>query len=467
MNTFRSCLLGVLLLNVTSCVLSATIKVKSTARTAPYLVRDPFYSVSDPSVNRLSSEHFQIIWGRNDTSGMVTRQFVQGNLDNMESIRSFFIEGMGLKDIGHSKNPAVFGTYKMNIYIAVTGLSQIQDNWAYMSVDRDTFAFVVMMPAGMRVDPPSWVVPHELGHAFIYHNGGIVPYYWNEGIANFLRNEYLFSTYYSYGGTVYGPTADFFAPYVLNSEVHFPHMKNWYDTWPILLYINENPDHINGLGHQALLNLLTYKKEDPSYFKIIADATGVSIKEILGGLTRRMVTMDFKAQRYYLTSFEELLRNQENVKKIYTTLLSGSDGWMIVPGNRAPQQTGYNIVPLTGYANKASVTVNFQGTSTEKNADWRVSIVTAANNGATRYSSMWNKGNISISHPYENARQMRFNNIYLSLRSFLFTGTNTMILRGDEKAVYLVVAATPDNIVFLDLEQNGVTYPYQVKVTMN
>ena len=40
-----------------------------------------------------------------------------------------------------------------------------------------------------------------------------------------------------------------------------------------------------------------------------------------------------------------------------------------------------------------------------------------------------------------------------------------MNLQGNEKAIYLVVVATPSNMVFLDLEENGITFPYKIQVT--
>lgn len=43
-----------------------------------YKARDAFYSLSDTSVNRAVSEHFQIIWGNRDTTGTVNRQFCRG-----------------------------------------------------------------------------------------------------------------------------------------------------------------------------------------------------------------------------------------------------------------------------------------------------------------------------------------------------------------------------------------------------
>ncbi len=183
------------------------------------------------------------------------------------------------------------------------------------------------------------------------------------------------------------------------------------------------------------MDLLSYGGKDTTYFESMEKVTGVSTKELLGGMARRLVTMDFKSQQYYLKHLDELLRTNGNYEKIYTTLKSGKGGWMTVPENKAPQQTGYNIVPLDVDLSKASVTIDFQGTSTAKGADWRASIVTVTHSGDTRYSTMWNKGK------------------------------NSLNLQGDEKSVYLVVSATPDEIKHFNIEEDGETYPYKVKVT--
>lgn len=403
-----------------------------------YVARDPIYDMSDTSVNRMTSDHFQIIWGNDDTTGTVTEEFVRGNLENLEMIRSFYVDEMGFADIGVSQNSSITGKYKTNLYITATGLSKIVDDWAYMSVDADSFAYLVMAPGALRVDPPSWVVPHELAHAFTYHMGGSTPYEWYEAFANFCRNEYLQSTYYRYGDTVYGPTTDFFAPFVLNSESHFPHVKNWYDAWPILLYIEENPDNITGLGHDAILKLLSNNVNDNSFFDTVERITGVDIADILGGFERRMVTMDFNGQDSYQNYLSELLATDSaNYAKIYTTLESMGDGWLKVPDDKAPQQTGYNIVPLDVDYSKASLTVDFQTLSTATDADYRISIVTTTSTGDTRYSSMWSNGSNSIN------------------------------LKGDEVGAYLVVSATPTTIQKLTIEEDGATYPYKVQITQS
>lgn len=402
------------------------------------VARDPVYNLSDQSVNRMTSDHFQIIWGNNDEVGIVNKEYVQGNLENLEMIRRFYIDKMGMKDICNSMTNKNLKNYKTNVYIANTGLSKIQSDWAYMSVDKDGFGYLVLHPNAMRVDPPSWVVPHELAHVFTYHQGGAVPYKWYEAMANWFRDEYLGSTYYRYGDKVYGPTSDFFQPFILNDFSYFPHLNNWYDAWPLFLYLNENPDDMDGLGSDLMHKLLENTSTDTTYFDTIAKLSDASMKDILGGMARRLVTMDFKRQESYLTYYKETLSNAENYKKIYTTLESGSDGWLSVPSSRAPQQGGYNIVPLDVELSAKKVIVNFKGTANVTGADWRVSLVAETKNGDTRYSSMWN------------------------------SGENSLTLHGDEKKVYLVVCATPDKMLDLpveSLDDKGTAYPYMVKVS--
>ncbi|WP_410495638.1 DUF6055 domain-containing protein [Cellulosilyticum sp. ST5] len=405
--------------------------------TQSYVTRDPVYDLNDSSVNRAESEHFQIIWGNGDTTGTVNRQFVLGNLENLENIRTFYLDKLGMGDPATSTSTYFGNTkYKTNVYIAATGLEKIETDWAYMSVDKDGFGYVVMAPGAMRVDPPSWVVPHEYAHVVTYHQGGNIPGEWYESIANWYRDQYLGSEYYKYGNNVYGPASDFFAPVVLNSNLYFPHLKNWYDDWAILLYITENPDQVDGLGLE-LMQKLVHNNQSGNMFEVLEKLSGQPIKDILGYYARRMVTMDYKRQDSYLSFLNQLLEESSNRSKIYTTLQQESDGWLHVSDERAPQQGGYNIVPLSVDLSKKVVEVDFKGKEGIEGADWRVSIVAKTKSGETRYSTMWSNG------------------------------INNLNLQGDESEIYLVVCATPDKMNDLEVfneNATGTKYPYAVKV---
>ncbi|PXV86319.1 F5/8 type C domain-containing protein [Lachnotalea glycerini] len=403
-----------------------------------YVTRDGFYDLDDSSVNRLSSEHFQIIWGNNYETGTVTEELVRGNLENLESIRDFYVNVLGFYDTSVSIYSNVNSSthYKTNLYINKTGLTKIEDNWAYMSNDRDGFAYMAVQPGAMRVDPPSWVIPHEYAHAITLHQRGNVSSPWYEVTANWFRDQYLGSTYYKYGSTIYGPTSDFFQPIILNSECYFPHMKNYYDAWPFLVYVSENPDHMTGLGMELMVKMFR-DSTDELMFDKLQRISGISTKDMLGGYARRMVTLDFDRQSSYMSYLNELLKDSANYSKIYTTLESTSDGWLKVTDAKAPQQGGYNIIPLDIDLSSETVTIQFQGDSSVSGADYRVSIVTKTTNGETRYSTMWN------------------------------SGSNSITLQGDEEKAYVVVCATPDTMLDLtsyDVNAVGTKYPYQIKI---
>ena len=309
-----------------------------------------------------------------------------------------------------------------------------------MSIDNGGFGYIVVDSGAMRVDPPSWVIPHEYAHVVTAHQRGIIPNAWYETLANWFRDQYLGSDNYRYEGNIYGPDSDFFQPIILNSDYYFPHLKNYYDAWPFLLYITENPDNMNNLGLDLMKKLLHNNQQDTTIFDAFERLSGTSYKDMLGGYARRMVTLDFSRQSKYQKYLNELLADGANYSKIYTTLNSSSDGWLSVPNYRAPQQGGYNIVPLDIDLNSKQVVVNFKGTSTASEADWRASIVSKTRTGETRYSTMWNNG------------------------------TNTLDLKGDETQVYLVVCATPDTLSDLtSFDENyvGTRYPYSIQVSTN
>ncbi|MBQ6555309.1 MAG: dockerin type I repeat-containing protein [Firmicutes bacterium] len=409
-----------------------------------YKAADNFYSLSDTNINRMASEHFQIIWGNNDTTNTINYDFIKGNLINLENIRSFYIEELEMKDIGVSVNPYITEKRKTNVYISNTGLSVFEDDWAYMSADSDGFGYLFLAPGAMRVDEPSWVLPHEMGHVFTYHQGGNIHGAWYEATANWFRDRYLGSEYYAYGGRTYGPTADFFAPYLLNSSYYVPHMLNWYDTWPLFIYISENPDNIDGLGMELMHKIFEYNQPDnTSMYDTIELLSGVDKKEILAGMSRRMATMDFTRQQYYLQRLDEALETEGNYAKIYTTLeAADQDGYQTISGDRAPMQTGFNIIPLSVDLSKAILKADFVNTSTESGTDFRVSLVTETAGHTTRYSNI-----VSGS------------------------GTAEISLLGDEKAAYLVVCATPDTIknYVVDWDSKATDtdtrYTYKVKIS--
>ena len=420
----------------------ASSNIVDLTRNDAYKVRDAFYSLSDNSVNRMASEHFQIIWGKsNSTNIRIDEEFIKGNLTNLENIYAFYTQELKMKDIGVSGN----SKFKTNVYISNTGLRAFEDNWAYMNTDREGFGFLFVAPGAMVVsDPnPSWVLPHELAHVFTYYQGGTIDYPWYESTANWFRDQFLGSEYYCYHGKKFGPYSDFFSPYLINADYYVPHMLNWYDTWPIFLYISENPDNIQGLGMDLIHKILENKQKDDSMYATIERLSGVPIKTILGGMSKRLATMDFSRQKFYLEHLNnETLREPGNREKIYTTLeRADAQGYQAVPANKAPMQTGFNVIPLNVDLKKGGISADFVNTSGVQGSDFRVTLVTNTADNKTRYSETFS------------------------------SGKGTIALHGDETAAYLVVCATPDRLKGYHTDWNSKTtesdtrFTYKVKIS--
>ncbi|CDM68951.1 Hypothetical protein CM240_1793 [Clostridium bornimense] len=400
----------------------------------PYKNRDSFYSLNDKSINRRSSEHFQIIWGNDDNSNIINSDFIEGNLANLENMRKVYIDTLEMKDTGKSiKNKS--GKYKTNIYLSDTGLKKIKNKNQYTGCDDDGFAYIIVSPSLIRVDPPSWVLAQKYAHAVILHQGGALDNNWSDAMANWLRNQYLGSDKYCHNDTIYGPASSFFKSIVLNSNLAFPQEKNAYDSWPFITYISENPDNLEGLGIE-LIHTILENDDITNPFDAITKNTKISLQDVIGNYSKRMITMDFARQNNYLTYLKELKSDSANNDIIFTNLDLPKNSWVSIPDDKAPQQGGYNIIPINNYNENSSITVDFKGIKNKDTDDWRATIVAFNKDKSTTYSSTWNDGE------------------------------NTLKLSGNEVAVYLIVAATPKTFQDISkIDADKITsYPYKIKL---
>ena len=209
-----------------------------------YSVRDPFYNYGS-GYNYYESEHFQFIWGNSGDSAKVTNEFLQGNAQNLENVWNVYMNDLGMEPPSQSTNLSLRDgkQYKTNIYISGTGLSGMEDDWAYMSYDSGGYAYMFCCVDSMQYDPPSWVLPHEFGHVMTAHqlgwNSNKYSYAWWEALGNWYREQYLYSNY-STDETGHG--TDFFETYMMNLCFTFPSGRDYYAAWPFLQYLTENPE---------------------------------------------------------------------------------------------------------------------------------------------------------------------------------------------------------------------------------
>ncbi|MFC1601477.1 DUF6055 domain-containing protein [Candidatus Sumerlaeota bacterium] len=161
-------------------------------------------------------------------------------------------------------------------------------------------------------------------------------------------------------------------------------------------------------------------------------------------MAARNITWDYPSHPEYAT---EWARQKYNTRKHFTLLEEVpylADGWYEPPKWRTPQQHGYNISPLEVKAGK--VTAELKGfVDAEHGSDWSAMFV-AVDNGAPRYGKI-----------------------------FTTAAPGSFEARAGDDELYLVVVATPENIMPIGIFMNDPLcdyrgapkdrFPYQVKLS--
>lgn len=393
---------------------------------------------ANEDVNRWESEHFQFIWGKNGAdSSKITQSFLEENAKHLEACWDVYMNELSMEPPTQSVNMGLRDgkQYKVNFYISGTGLSPFTDDWAYMGYDSQGYAFMFCCVGAMQNSPnPSWVLPHEFGHVVTAHqlgwNDNKYVQAWWEAIGNWYREQFLYSDYYQQWVNDPASGTDYFETYMKNLCFTPILGRDNYASWAFLQYLTENPDNLDGYGSDFIKNLMQQGNVNEYPYLEIDRLAGADLKDTLGHYAKRMATLDLKMQDRYKARQNELFnRGDWNWGEIYTILeKSGkSDNYYTVPTERAPQQMGLNIIPLNVTGN--SVTVNLEGLTSVKGADWRACLVIEQRDGKTRYSDLFASGE---------SASMAFD-------------INT------DSAAYLTVTATPDVDTLM---QVGVPWAY-------
>lgn len=377
------------------------------------------------TTNELSSKHFRFIWDLNRaTNSGMNAAWAHGNLRNAEEVWAIYTKFLGYREPSISTSP----TYQDGKKYKVNFLCTFDGYW--MGGSPRSFGYLNIDPSGLQVNPPTWVTPHELMHVFQMHNnGGNMPGEWWEGHANYGRERWL-----HFYDQLFPNNSNIDAGAIQNSHLMIAHGRDYYLTWPLFLYLDENPDALPDLGEGFVARVWqTNASGVYPYATIDQLTTNSSVKDIVGYFARRMVTFDFSHQSAISNA---LAAQNPTVWKRFqlSELVRRSDdtNWWRVPYEMSPMQGAYAIHELTppGGNSNRTVTVNFHGLpDAARGADWRATFVVLATNGVERYTPLWN------------------------------SGSNSVTLAASEARLFLVVAATPD--VFIYGGQDDVDYPYR------
>jgi carbonic anhydrase/acetyltransferase-like protein (isoleucine patch superfamily) len=381
----------------------------------------------------MSSKHFRFCWDISVTSNSFwTATMPHGTLRNFEEVWKNHVWRMGFPEPSHPINAAQpYNGQKRKVNITTW-------NGGYWTgADGNNIPWVNITPDGLRVDDPTWVPPHEFGHACqesanTNGNQQVDGQFW-ENHANYVREQWLYhypwETNQSGLDTYYADTSHFW----------LGHGRNYYLCWPIWLYLDENPDNLPGLGSPGFGLFFTTRiweqaKSGEYLWDTLARlAPGNSIQDIVGLMARRNVMWDY-SHRAALTNAYNLGDKDLALRWTYAELRQRADdpAWWQTPIEFAPQQGGYKITRLVPQGSGAGrvVSVNFHGLAdSSRGAGWRASLVVVADNGVVRYSSLWS------------------------------AGTNSVTLAANEKNLFLSVAGTPNTFLAESIDDSVQPYP--------
>ncbi|KAI1388080.1 uncharacterized protein F4822DRAFT_301507 [Hypoxylon trugodes] len=305
-------------------------------------------------------------------------------LQTLESAYDCFINGQGWRSTGLSFNQDNDNGpwYKMNVYDVANLGANTAANTGTDSATGLSFLNVVTE----WMNTPSITV-HEFGHAMTYAerywiNQGRTGAWW-ETVANFVADTFITSSICADSRTKYNQASgdtlinlkkvigDSFQVIVDGSSG----TGNYYEAWPFLTYITNNPDNYAGLGMANFPNVWRKYKRDSNETPLhILDqlASPTKIQTVVGRYWARMAYVDIGHEK--ARALFEKQRKDIN----YANLDSQGGGKYKVKAARQPRYMGANIIPLKATGASISVTV----TAT---APYTASLAIKASNGAVRY----------------------------------------------------------------------------------
>ncbi|KAI0173064.1 hypothetical protein GGR52DRAFT_541766 [Hypoxylon sp. FL1284] len=328
------------------------------------------------------SPHFRVYDAASDS-------IANAALQTLESAYDCFIIKQGWRSTGLSFNQDNDNGpwYKMNVYdVASLGAGTA----ANTGTDGATgLSFLNVVTEYMNT--PSITV-HEFGHGMTYAerywiDQGRTGAWW-ETVANFVADTFITSDICAESRQEYSqPSGDTLAN--LNKVIGDSFQVivdgstgtgNYYEAWPFLSYIANNPDNYAGLGIANFPNVWRkYKRNSNETPLHVLDqlASPTKIQTIVGRYWARMAYVDIgheKAKALY-----ERQKGQIN----YSNLDSQGGGRYRVKSARQPRYMGANIIPLKATGSSISVTVT-------TSSPYTATLAIKASNGSVRYVEVVN-----------------------------------------------------------------------------
>jgi carbonic anhydrase/acetyltransferase-like protein (isoleucine patch superfamily) len=280
------------------------------------------------------------------------------------------------------------------------GITGEPSGWAFRGTYEGVIGAMWVHPNATR---DGGVISHELAHSLqgmisIQENttrGGFnwdpAGFFW-EGHANFMRAQ-MYPRFAS----------DDLPRYMATSMFHWSSTRHHYDNFRLLFYMQQldGITMVNRLWKESVANehpLITYRR--------LKGYKQAQLNDFAYDYAKREVTADYTVNNFGAIIRAEMNRLKNNephyIWRLHTILtqLNATSGRYQVPEASAPQDYGYNIIPLYTTCSNGIVHVKFKGhTEANSTAGWRYGFVAVKADGATvRYSNVYadNEGEITF-----------------------------------------------------------------------
>ena len=317
------------------------------------------------------SAHFRIY---NAPSNDVADNMIR----SLESAYTCFVTHLGWRSTGLSfRDKEDKGPWtKVNVYNVGTGLGAAANTG---TDDKAGMSFINVEAAYLTT--PS-VTVHEYGHCLTYAAGSWIEQWvtgaWWEAVANFVADTWLTSDLCAEARAEYDqPGGDSLIDLNKNIGDSFQiivdgstNTGNYYQAWPFLSYIYNNPDNYTGLGLATFPGVWTEYEPNSQVtpLHVIQKLVGeTKVQDIVGRYWARMAFVDIGHPKAH----EAFEKNRSKFN--YQNLDPAGNGSYRVKPARRPQYMGASIVPLKGTgaisANITASSMPFTATLAVRGAD--------------------------------------------------------------------------------------------------
>lgn len=384
----------------------------------------PRVFTTDPALSTWSysrsvqSENFVCFWGpvvgeHPETYSDPNLRFTPSSvLDTLEKVYHKFV-----REIHFCKDDSTtnLGKYKIIVVINDTWPPGGPTGWAFGSSYDEVIGAMWVHPNAVR---DGAVLSHELTHSLQGQNNidrNLVGGFRNQSTGSFWETHANFMRL-----QMYPQFAKEDAPrWMATRSFQFSSTRHHYCAFNLLLTIQE----LDGLGMVNRLWQESAANEHPLMtYRRLKGWTQSQLNNFIWEYAKRDVNADYNVlgTGAYIRAERRRLQNAEphNLWRQYTLLKKVNDSLprYVVPDYHAPQDYGYNIIPLHPTCANRIVKIKFKGHAEAAGAGWRYGFVAVKADGTTaRYSASYSSPEAEI----------------------------TFAMKDDETALYLVVAGAP------------------------